>query len=248
MQKNQFTRTEILIGKENIQALHKKRVAVIGLGGVGGYAAEALARAGIGRFLLIDFDVVNLSNLNRQLLALHSTIGESKTDIMRKRILDINPKAEVEIMNVFLAQENRAEIVKDLDYIIDAIDSLGPKIGLLEYAINNHIKIISVMGAGNRLDPSQIHISPLTKSWNCPLAKRVRKFLHRRIKDFDIPCVYSCEKPLRPEQEEAGETDEIIIHRGRVRNTVGSISYMPAIMGMMAASHVIRELIDLKSE
>lgn len=244
MKYSQFTRTEILIGKDNIALLKTKRIAVIGLGGVGSYAAEALARAGIGRFLLIDFDVVNLSNLNRQLLALHSSIEQNKTELMKQRILDINPKAEVEIVNVFLAQENRADYLIDLDYIIDAIDSLGPKIGLIEYAIKNNINIISVMGAGNRLDPSHIQISPLSKSWNCPLAKRVRKFLHRRNVDKDIPVVYSSEKPIKPVPDEEEEADEIIIHRGRQRNTIGSISYMPAIMGMQAASYVIRVLIN----
>jgi len=248
MNYSQFTRTEILIGKDNIAALKTKRVAVIGLGGVGSYAAEALARAGIGHFLLIDFDVVNLSNLNRQLLALHSTIGQSKTELMKQRILDINPEVEVEVINTFLAQENRAEIVKDLDYIIDAIDSLGPKIGLIEYAIKSRINIISVMGAGNRLDPSFIQISLLSKSWNCPLAKRVRKFLHRRNVDIDIPVVYSSEKPIKPIPEEENEADEIIMHRGRQRNTVGSISYMPAIMGMQAASYVIRALLIPQSQ
>jgi tRNA A37 threonylcarbamoyladenosine dehydratase len=242
---SQFTRTEILLSKQQVQSLHSMRVAIIGIGGVGSYAAEALARAGIGRFLIIDFDVVNLSNLNRQLLALHSTIGQSKTTLMQQRILDINPEAEVIVVNEFLAKENREQILTDIDYIIDAIDSLGPKIGLIEYAVTHKIKIISVMGAGNRLDPALIQISPLSKSWNCPLAKRVRKFLHRRNVDQDIPVVYSSEKPIKPEVETDSEADEIIIHRGRQRVTIGSISYMPAIMGMMAASYVIRDLLNV---
>jgi len=244
MNYNQFTRSEILISKENILKLNQVRVAVIGLGGVGSFATEALARAGIGNFLIIDFDLVNLSNLNRQLLALHSTIGQPKTELMKKRIKDINPYADVDIINEFLAQDNRAEYLKDLDFIVDAIDSLGPKIGLIEYAIRNNINIISVMGAGNRLDPSHIHIAKLTHSWNCPLAKRVRKFLRRRGITTDIPVVYSSEKPYKTDIQDEEESEEILIQRGRQRQTIGSISYMPAIMGMMAASFVIRELIS----
>ena len=245
MNYSQFARTEILISPENVRKLHQVRVAVIGLGGVGSYAVEALARAGVGSFLIIDFDIVNLSNLNRQLLATHSSLGKPKTELMKQRILEINPKAEVDVVNEFLAQENRDNYLKDLDYIIDAIDSLGPKIGLLEYAINNNLNVISVMGAGNRLDPTDIHISKLSQSWNCPLAKRVRKTLRKRGITTDIPVVYSSEKPIKPDNEDEEEADEIIIQRGRQRQTIGSISYMPAIMGMMAVSYVIRDLLQL---
>ncbi|MDZ4120849.1 MAG: tRNA threonylcarbamoyladenosine dehydratase [Candidatus Cloacimonadaceae bacterium] len=240
---DQFNRTGLLIGADGLEKLKQSRVAVIGLGGVGSYAVEALVRAGVGSFLIVDFDVVNLTNLNRQLLALHNTIGKSKVDVMLERILSINPQVEVEIQNVFCAQENRHEIIKDVDYIIDAIDSLGPKIGLIEYAIKNELKIISVMGAGNRLDPSKICITDISKSHNCPLAKRVRKFLRRRGVNGGFPCVFSSESAIVPDEDE-DTPDEIIIHRGRERKTVGSISYMPAIMGMMAASWVIREIIN----
>jgi tRNA A37 threonylcarbamoyladenosine dehydratase len=245
MNYSQFTRTEILIGKQEIRLLSQKRVAVCGLGGVGSYAVESLIRAGIGRFLLIDFDVVNLSNLNRQLIALHDTLDKPKTEVMRDRILSINPEAEVTLITDFLSQENRAEYLQNIDYLIDAIDSLGPKIGLIQHCIEQQIPIISVMGAGNRLDPTQIHISKMSKSWNCPLAKRVRKFLRRRGVNLDIPVVFSSEPAVKPELEEDDDADEIIIHRGRKRLTIGSISYMPAIMGMMAASYVIRDLLNL---
>ncbi|PKN78248.1 MAG: tRNA threonylcarbamoyladenosine dehydratase [Candidatus Cloacimonetes bacterium HGW-Cloacimonetes-1] len=239
---DQFNRTTILIGEQGIKKLHAARVAVIGLGGVGSYAAEALVRAGVGSFLIIDFDVVNLTNLNRQLLATHPGIGQSKTELMKERMLAINPHCVVDIQNVFLAEENRAEILTNVDYIVDAIDSLGPKIGLLEYAIKSGIKVISVMGAGNRLDPSKIEIVEVSKTYNCPLAKRVRKFLRRRGIKGGFPCVYTSELPISPEEDE-DTPDELIIHRGRERKVVGSISYMPAIMGMMAASWVIREII-----
>jgi tRNA threonylcarbamoyladenosine dehydratase len=245
MKYNQFTRTEILIGKTELQKLKNKRIAVIGLGGVGSYAVEALARAGAGRFLLIDFDKISLSNLNRQLIALHDTLNMPKTDVMRMRILSINPNALVDSVQDFLAQENRDSYLQDIDYLIDAIDSLGPKVGLIEHCINHKIPIISVMGAGNRLDPTQIHISPLSKSWNCPLAKRVRKYLRRRGVLVDIPVVFSSEKAIKPELEDLDEADEVIYHRGRQRLTIGSISYMPAITGMMAASYVLRDLLGL---
>lgn len=245
MKYNQFTRTELLLSTENVQKLAQVKIAVIGLGGVGSYAVEALARAGVGSFLLIDFDIVNISNLNRQLIALHSTIGQSKIKLMEQRILDINPNAEIETISDFLSQENREIYLKDIDYLIDAIDSLGPKIGLIEYCVRHEIPIISVMGAGNRIDPTKIHISHISKSWNCPLAKRVRKFLRRRGVLKDIPVVFSSEKAIRPETDETEGVDEIIINRGRQRLTIGSISYLPAIMGMMAASYVIRDILNL---
>jgi len=235
-----FSRTELLLGSEAVCSLKNTCVAVIGLGGVGSYAAEALARSGIGRFILIDFDTVGPSNLNRQILALHSSIGKPKTELMQQRILDINPMADIIIHTEFLDQENRERLLLGADYILDAIDSLGPKIGLLEFLVKTERKFISVMGAGNRFDPSQIHLSTIDKSHNCPLARRVRKFLGRRGIRGKFPCVYSSELPCKPD-EDVNSPDEIIISRGRQRKTIGSISYMPAIMGMFAASWIIRD-------
>jgi tRNA threonylcarbamoyladenosine dehydratase len=243
MSDKQFSRTEVLIGKEGLQKLKQASVCVIGLGGVGSYATEALARAGIGSFSLIDFDVVGETNLNRQILALHGTIGKAKTDLMRERILSINPDAVITSHQVFLDEENRPDILPGCDYYLDAIDSLGPKIGLLEYAIRQGWRIISVMGAGNRLDPSTVHLAPLDKSFNCPLARRVRKFLRRRGIKGNFPCVYSSELPMQPDIDE-DMPDELIIQRGRQRQIIGSISYMPAIMGMNAASWIIRSVIE----
>lgn len=241
--KTDFSRTELLIGSVGLARLSGTCVAVIGLGGVGSYAAEALARAGIGRFILIDFDTVGPSNINRQILALHSTIGKPKTEQMQQRILDINPQAEVTIHTEFLDSENREKLLAEADYIVDAIDSLGPKIGLLEMLVKAERKFISIMGAGNRLDPSQIHLASIDKSHNCPLARRVRKFLGRRGIRGKFPCVYSSELPTKPD-DDLDSPDELIITRGRQRKTIGSISYMPAIMGMMAASWVIRKNLD----
>jgi tRNA A37 threonylcarbamoyladenosine dehydratase len=233
----------LLIGKHNMRKLRGTKVCVIGLGGVGSAAVEALARSGIGHLELIDFDIIGKTNINRQLIALHSTIGIPKTDALMARVRDIDPDITVSCHQVFLDQEIRAELLKGNDFYIDAIDSLGPKIGLLEHAVRNGLYIISVMGAGNRLDPSCIQISPLNKSQNCPLARRVRKFLRRRDITANFPCVFSSELPILPEDETDTGPDEIIIQRGRQRKTIGSISYMPIIMGMHAASWVIRQII-----
>ncbi|MDD4309314.1 MAG: tRNA threonylcarbamoyladenosine dehydratase [Candidatus Cloacimonetes bacterium] len=236
-----FSRTELLIGKQAMQELSNTCVAIVGLGGVGSYAAEALVRSGIGKFILIDFDTVGPSNLNRQIIATFSNIGKPKTEVMQARLLDINPQASILCHTVFLDAENREELLKEADYIIDAIDSLGPKIGMLEHLVLSEKKFIAVMGAGNRMDASKIHLSTIDKSFNCPLARRVRKFLGRRGIRGRFPCVYSSELPTKPD-EDIDSPDELIINRGRQRKTIGSISYMPAIMGMMAASWVIREI------
>jgi tRNA A37 threonylcarbamoyladenosine dehydratase len=240
MESTDFSRTELLIGTPAMTALSQTTVAIAGLGGVGGYAAEALARAGIGNFILIDFDTVGASNLNRQVIALHSSIGKAKTAVMEARILDINPHASITCHCAFIDADNRAELLAGADYIIDAIDSLGPKIGLLEYLVKENRQFIAIMGAGNRTDPSKIHLSTIDKSHNCPLARRVRKFLGRRGIRGTFPCVYSSELPTKPD-EDIDSPDELIITRGRQRKTIGSISYMPAIMGMMAAAWVVQQ-------
>jgi len=243
MSELRFSRTALLVGSEAMARLNNSRVAVIGLGGVGSYAVEALARAGIGHFTLVDFDVVGESNFNRQLHALNHTLGEPKTEVMKKHIEDINPAAEVITYPVFLDSTNREEILKDQDFYLDAIDSLGPKCGLLEYAVKNNFKIISVMGSGNRLNPEQIHLAPLNETVNCPLARRVRKYLKRWGVDCNFPCVYSSELPKKIFKD-IPSPDEDLIHRGRERGKVGTISYMPAIMGMMAASWIIRQIVE----
>lgn len=236
-----LSRSALLLGEEAIARLKGASVCVIGLGGVGSYAVEALARAGIGRFTLIDFDIVGETNLNRQLFALRETIGQAKVDLAQRRILAINPEAKVICHQEFLDADNRVELLAEVDSFIDAIDSLGPKIGLLEYAVRRELEFVSVMGAGNRLDPAQVQLTSIKKSHNCPLARRVRKYLGRRGIKADFPCVWSSELPLRPD-EDTDIPDEIILQRGRQRQTVGSVSYLPAIMGMVAASWVIRQI------
>jgi tRNA threonylcarbamoyladenosine dehydratase len=240
--KDQFNRTELLFGIEAVQRLHDSRVAVIGLGGVGGYACEGLARSGIGHFLLVDFDTLGPTNLNRQIIALHSTIGKMKVEVMRDRILDINPDAKVDIFADFCAIESRDQLLQNVDYIVDAIDSLGPKVGLLEDAFHKKIPIISILGAGNRVDPSQIHLADISNTIRCPLARRVRKFLRRRGIASGIPVIYSSELPIKEFAEDSTPMDETISARGRSRVTIGSVGYMPAIMGMWAASYIIRNI------
>ena len=224
-----------------MQKLARTSVAVIGLGGVGSYSAEALARSGIGKFILIDFDVIEPSNINRQILALQSTIGKPKVEIMQQRIRDINPKAEVIIYQEVLDGNNQERLLEGAEYCVDAIDSLSSKIGLLEFLLKNERKFISVMGAGNRLDPSQVHISTIDKSHNCPLARRVRKLLNKKGIRGHFPCVYSSELPIIPENDVSIEDS---ITKDRQRKVIGSISYLPAVMGLMAAAYVIRSILE----
>jgi tRNA A37 threonylcarbamoyladenosine dehydratase len=239
---DQFSRTALLYGTEAMEVFRNSRIAVIGLGGVGSFAAEILARSGIGRFLLVDFDRIGLSNLNRQIPALHSTIGILKTEAMRDRILDINPLAEIEIYSDFCAVESREFLLQNLDFVVDAIDSLGPKTGLIEFCYRQKIPIISCMGAASRFDPAKIELVDISKSHICPLAKKVRKYLHRRGIDSGIPVVYSFEKPVPQFPHETGAEAEWITGRGRKRGTLGSVAYMPAIIGMWAASYVLQNL------
>jgi len=241
MNKADFYRTELLVGQKGSQKLAQTSVAVIGLGGVGSYSAEALARSGIGKFILIDFDVIEPTNINRQILALQSTIGKPKVELMQQRIRDINPKAEVIIYQEVLDGNNQERLLEGAEYCVDAIDSLSAKIGLLEFLLKNERKFISVMGAGNRLDPSQVHISTIDKSHNCPLARRVRKLLNKKGIRGHFPCVYSSELPIIPENDVSIEDS---ITKDRQRKVIGSISYLPAVMGLMAAAYVIRSILE----
>jgi len=241
MNNTDFYRTELLVGQKGSQKLAQTSVAVIGLGGVGSYSAEALARSGIGKFILIDFDVIEPTNINRQILALQSTIGKPKVELMQQRIRDINPKAEVIIYQEVLDGNNQERLLEGAEYCVDAIDSLSAKIGLLEFLLKNERKFISVMGAGNRLDPSQVHISTIDKSHNCPLARRVRKLLHKKGIRGHFSCVYSSELPIIPENDVSIEDS---ITKDRQRKVIGSISYLPAVMGLMAAAYVIRSILE----
>lgn len=240
---NQFSRIELLIGHQAIEKLKMSRVAIFGIGGVGGYVCEALARSGVQSFDLIDNDTVSLSNLNRQIIALHSTIGKYKVDVMKERILDINPLAKVNVYRCFYLPENKNQFpFEDYDYIIDAIDTVTAKLSIIEQANAYHIPIISAMGAGNKLDPSQMEISDLYKTSMCPLARVMRRECKKRgIKKCKV--VYSKEKAIQPKEELLEEyrskSDEKL-----KRSIPGSTAFVPSSAGLLIASEVIKDIIQ----
>lgn len=230
----QFSRTEMLIGQEALDKLHQARVAVFGIGGVGGYVVEALARAGVGALDLIDNDVVSLSNINRQIIALHSTIGQAKVEVAALRAKDINQNIKLNINKVFYLPENKENFnFKYYDYVIDAVDTVAAKIALVEQAVAAGVPIISAMGAGNKLDATKLVVTDISKTHTCPLAKVMRQELRRRGINH-LKVVYSTEAPLKPLAcpEASGK-----------RQTPGSISYVPSVMGLLMAGEVIKDLI-----
>lgn len=226
----QFSQTELLFGKEGMDRLRKARVAVFGIGGVGGHVAEALARSGVGSLSLIDKDVVEVTNLNRQIVALHSTIGRDKVDVMRERILDIAPTCQVQVHKCFYLPETKDEFdFSAYDYIVDAVDTVTAKIQLVLEAEQCGTTIISSMGAGNKLDPSAFQVADLYETSVCPLAKVMRRELKKRgIRSLKV--VYSKEEPIRPVPVE-GE-----------KAVPGSNAFVPAAAGLILASEVLRDL------
>lgn len=236
--KEQFCRSTMLLGEEAIERLAKKRVAVFGVGGVGSFCTEALARAGIGGLALFDSDVVAVSNINRQIIALHSTIGRPKAVVMRERILDINPDASVETHQVFYTPENAdAFDLSGYDYIVDAIDTVSAKLELIGRATKLGVPIISSMGTGNKLDPSRFAIADIYSTSVCPLAKVMRYELRRKgIRSLKV--LYSTETAMTPKSFEPPAP-------GR-RQTPGSISFVPSVAGLMIAGEVVRDLVNGK--
>ncbi len=240
---NQFTRTELLIGPEKIEKLHSASVAVFGIGGVGGYVCEALARSGVGSFLLVDSDSVSLTNLNRQIIALHSTVGRLKVDVMKERILDINPDAKVEVRNCFYLPENADQFdFSKYSYIVDAVDTVTAKLEIISQAKKCGVPVISSMGAGNKFDPSQFQVADIFKTSVCPLARVMREACKKRgIKDFKV--VFSTEKPLKPlKKSEATEKTEKSPSAPR-RDTPGSTAFVPSAAGLLIASQIVKDLI-----
>lgn len=243
---DRFIRTERLLGKRRFEQLLSKRVTVVGLGAVGGYALEGLARAGIRHFRLIDFDTIQPSNLNRQILALETTIGRPKAEVAKERVLAINSDCTVEYLQFFAGDETLDRILApEPDLLIDAIDSLNPKTGLLHEAWMREIPTISSMGAALRTDPTLIRSGDLFSTSNCPLAKHLRKRLRRRGVTSGISCVYSIEKIdfdyQEPEYESSiGETP--FSDRGRKRNTLGSLPTITGIFGLTIANQAIMRL------
>ena len=231
------TRTALLLGTEGMRRLAASHVLVVGLGGVGAYAAEEIARAGVGRMTLIDADVVSLSNLNRQLPALHSTLGKPKAEVMAARLRDINPDLEIEVRNCFVRDEETEALLDaaHYDFVVDAIDTLSPKTFLIYHALQRHLPIISSMGAGAKVDPSRIRIADISKTTDCALARAVRKRLRGMGISSGLPVVFSTE-PANPQAILEVEDEEC------KRTTTGTVSYMPALFGCYLASYVIRHL------
>jgi len=236
-----FARTEILIGPEGIARLASQHILVVGLGGVGGYAAEALARAGIGRLTLLDHDVVAPSNINRQLPALHSTIGKPKTAVMAARLLDINPVLELRLRTEFLQPGEAEALVRGdaYDYVADCIDSIACKAALVAACNHGGIPVISALGAGNCLDVTRVRLARLDKTHGCPLARELRARLRVLGASLNYPVIYSDEPRRRPlpHQPVDGTTP------GRPRAVNGTISYMPPLFAMMLAGVIIRQLL-----
>lgn len=232
----QFSRTQLLLGEEAMQRLYGSRVAVFGIGGVGGYTAEALARSGIGTLDLIDSDTVSLTNINRQLLATHSSAGKLKVDVAKERILDINPNAVIHTHPVFYTPETADQFdFTQYDYIVDAIDTVTGKLCLIERAFAAGTPVISCMGAGNKLDGTAFQVADISKTTICPLARVMRKELKKRgINHMKV--VYSTEEALKPEgaEEEMAATGK--------RQIPGSMSYIPGIAGLLLAGEVIKDL------
>lgn len=231
-----FERSLLVFAEQGIARLQQANVLVAGVGGVGGFVAEALARAGVGKITLIDHDVVSPSNLNRQIVALQSTLGESKVEVMAKRILDINPECELTLVKTFLKPEDMPTILSNqYDAVIDAIDSLNCKVALVATAYQQGLKIYSSMGAGRRIDPSQITVSDISKTHTCALARNMRQRLKKQGIKKGVPVIFSTELPMPP-----GPMESIEGARGRVVN--GTASYMPGIYGLMLAGLVIKDI------
>lgn len=239
MSLNEFSRTELLVGEEGISKLNNSKVIVFGVGGVGSFVVESLTRAGIGNLVLIDNDTVCISNLNRQIHATQSTIGRVKVDVMKERVISINPNCNVETKQIFVTPENIDEIITDdIDYVVDAIDTVTSKLALAEYCYKNGINIISSMGTGNKIDPSQFKVSDVYKTKVCPLAKVMRHELRKRgVKKLKV--VYSEEMPMTPDKGRVVPSQK--------RQTPGSISFVPPVAGMIIGGEVIKDLSGLNN-
>lgn len=234
MSLNQFSRTELLIGKAGIEKLNKSKVAVFGIGGVGSYVVEGLARAGIEKFVLVDNDTVSLTNLNRQLIATHKTLNMPKVEVTKQRILEINPNAKVETYQELFMPETQGILDENIDYIIDCVDTVTAKIELVIRANKLNIPIISCMGTGNKLDPTKFEVTDIFKTSVCPLAKVMRKELKNRgIKKLKV--VYSKEEPIQP----AECTEEKV--------KAGSVSFVPSVAGLIIAGEVVKDIVFNKN-
>ena len=246
---NQFSRTQLLLGSDNMDRLADAKVAVFGIGGVGGYVVEALARSGVGSFVLVDDDKVCLTNINRQIIATRKTVGKYKVDVMKERILEINPDADVEIRKCFYLPENAADFdFSEYDYVVDAVDTVTAKIELIMRAKEAGTPVISSMGAGNKLDASAFRVADIYKTKVCPLAKVMRRELKKRgVKKLKV--VYSEEQPIRPIEDMAISCRSHCIcppgaaHKCTERRDIpGSVAFVPSVAGLIIAGEVIKDL------
>ena len=242
MSDNWLERSTLLLGDKKLEYLKSLTIAVVGLGGVGAYAAEMLARTGVGSMIILDADSVNPSNKNRQLLALESTIGQPKAQLMYDRLMDINPSLKITVIREFLTQDNVDEILsqRPIDYIVDAIDTLSPKIALIQFALRNSIKIVSSMGAGAKTDATKIRIKDISKSFNCPLAYMLRKRLRKVGINKGFNVVFSEELP--------NEDAIIAVEEQNKKSMVGTISYLPPVFGCICAQAVLEDLLGLNKK
>ena len=247
--KNQtFARFSMMVGEDGIEKLRNSRVIVFGVGGVGSYTVEALARSGVGHITMVDFDEISESNINRQLHSLRSTIGKSKIDVMKDRILDINPDCKVELVKR-LVYDDVDEVLGNnkYDFVVDAIDVIGSKINLIEYCVKNNINIISSMGFGNKMHPEMVEIAKIKNTSVCPMARTIRNILKKK-KIINIPVVYSREIPVKPDKSELFKEELPTEFRENNeiprKTTPGSNSFVPGTAGLVLASYVVRKILE----
>lgn len=234
-----LSRTELLLGEDKVQNLINKNVLIVGLGGVGGICAEMIARAGVGRMTIVDGDVVDLSNTNRQIPALHSTAGKLKADVMAERLQDINPELKLTVLKEFIKEDRIIEIAEaqQYDYAVDCIDTLSPKVWFIKTCVDRKIPVVSSLGAGGKMDPTKVQVADISKSYKCNLARYVRKYLHAEGIYTGVQVVFS---PEDVDQSRIIETEKAYPKK----SLIGTISYMPAVFGIMVASVVVRALCE----
>lgn len=232
-----FSRTKLLVGSEGLNNLAKTSVVIVGLGGVGSYTAEALVRAGVGYLRLIDHDLVDVSNINRQLHALDSSVGQAKAEVLARRFREINPAAQLEPRVDFYTPGQGEALLAGFHWVVDAVDTVTAKLDIISWCAHNGRQIIASMGAGNKLDASQLRVDDIAKTYNCPLARIIRKELGKRGIRSGIPVVWSPEMPLFPQEK---------LIQGARRQLPGSISYLPATAGLLMASYIVNRILQLK--
>ena len=231
---SRFSRTELLLGKEGMEVLKRSKVAIFGIGGVGSFAAEALVRSGLGKVVIIDYDIIDISNINRQIHATSKTVGLPKVEVMKNRLLEINPKLDIIAIKGIYNNDTKEKLLsKDYDYVIDAIDMVSAKLSLIESCTSLNIPIISCMGAGNKLNPTMLQVGDIYSTHTCPLAKVMRNELRKRdIKKLKV--VWSSEKPIKVNLEKEGTRKAV----------PGSVSFVPSVAGLILASEVVKDLLN----